>query len=61
MKILVIDDEEVLQDVLTSLLKNEGYSTLSARTGEEGLAILQREHVDLVVKDGVIYKDTLDE
>ncbi|MDH3744447.1 MAG: sigma-54 dependent transcriptional regulator [Acidobacteriota bacterium] len=51
MSILIIDDEEVLQDVLTSLLRKEGYSTLSARTGEEGLALLAKEDVELVLLD----------
>jgi two-component system response regulator PilR (NtrC family) len=51
MNILVIDDEEVLQDVLTSLIQREGHTTYSARSGEEGLAVLQREEVDLVVLD----------
>ena len=51
MNILIIDDEEVLRDVLTSLIQREGHTTLTARTGEEGLALLQREEVDLVVLD----------
>jgi len=34
MSILIVDDEDVLQDILSSLLAKEGYSTLSARTGE---------------------------
>jgi len=52
MNILVIDDEEVLQDVLTSLIRREGHSTSSARTGEEGLRLLDREeNIDLVVLD----------
>jgi len=51
MNILVIDDEEVLQDVLTSLIRREGHHTVSARTGEEGLTLLQREEVDLVLLD----------
>jgi len=51
MNILVVDDEEVLQDVLTSLIRREGHSTHSARSGEEGLRILEREDIDLVVLD----------
>ena len=51
MNILIIDDEEVLRDVLTSLIQREGHATLTARTGEEGLALLQREEVDLIVLD----------
>ena len=51
MNILVIDDEEILQDVLTSLLQKEGFNTLNAKTGQEGLDILTREEVDLVLLD----------
>ncbi len=51
MNILIIDDEDVLQDVLTTLLSRAGYRTFSARTGEEGLQILRREDVDLVLLD----------
>ncbi len=51
MNVLIIDDEEVLQDVLTVLLRREGHNTISAMTGEEGLDLLQREDVDLVLLD----------
>ena len=50
-KVLIIDDEYVLQDVLTSLLVKEGYEVLNAATGEEGLEILEKEEVDLVLLD----------
>jgi DNA-binding NtrC family response regulator len=51
MSILIIDDEEILQDVLTSLLTKEGYSTLSAGTGREALDLLAKEEVELVLLD----------
>ena len=51
MKILIVDDEEVLQDVLSSLLQGAGYDTLAARTGGEALALLESEEVDLVLLD----------
>jgi DNA-binding NtrC family response regulator len=51
MNILIVDDEEVLQDVLTSLIRREGHTTFSATTGEQGLAVLDREEIDLVVLD----------
>jgi two-component system response regulator PilR (NtrC family) len=51
MSILIIDDEEVLQDVLTSLLTREGYEVASARTGEEGLRMMNEETYDLVLLD----------
>ena len=44
--ILVVDDEEVLQDVLGTLLKREGWRPLAARTGEEALLIAEREPID---------------
>ncbi len=51
MNVLIIDDEEVLQDVLTALLRKEGHVTHSAYSGEEGLEVLDREDVDLVLLD----------
>ena len=51
MNILVVDDEEVLQDVLTSLVKGEGHQAYNARTGSEALLILEREEIDLVLLD----------
>jgi two-component system, NtrC family, response regulator PilR len=51
MNILIVDDEEVLQDVLSSLIRKEGHHPLSARSGEEALAQLEREDVDLVLLD----------
>ncbi|MFL6200269.1 MAG: sigma-54-dependent transcriptional regulator [Thermoanaerobaculia bacterium] len=51
MNVLIIDDEEVLQDVLTALLRKEGHVTHSAFSGEEGLDVLDREDIDLVLLD----------
>jgi two-component system response regulator PilR (NtrC family) len=51
LNVLVVDDEEVLQDVLTTLVKREGHLPIPARTGEEALTILDREEVDLVLLD----------
>jgi two-component system response regulator PilR (NtrC family) len=51
MNILIIDDEEVLQDVLTVLLRREGLKPFSAFSGEEGLELLEREEMDLVLLD----------
>ena len=51
MNVLIVDDEEVLQDILTLLIRKEGHHPLSALSGEEGLAVLEREEVDLVLLD----------
>jgi DNA-binding NtrC family response regulator len=49
--ILVIDDEEVMRDVLESLLSAEGYRVDLARTGEEGLEKFRERPYDLVLLD----------
>ena len=51
MNILIVDDEEVLQDVLTVLIRKEGHNTISAYSGEDALETLEREDVDLVLLD----------
>jgi DNA-binding NtrC family response regulator len=49
--ILVVDDEEVMRDVLSSLLADEGYQVDLAKNGEEGLDKLQQRAFDLVLLD----------
>jgi DNA-binding NtrC family response regulator len=49
--ILVIDDEEVMRDVLESLLSGEGYRVDLARTGEEGLDKFREHPYDLILLD----------
>ncbi|MBV8202085.1 MAG: response regulator, partial [Acidobacteria bacterium] len=51
MNILIVDDEDVLQDVLTELIRREGHGTISAHSGEAALELLEREDVDLVLLD----------
>ncbi|HYK00805.1 MAG TPA: response regulator, partial [Thermoanaerobaculia bacterium] len=63
MRILIVDDEEVLRDVLDVMLRREGFECLSAASGEEALNVLETEEVDLVVLDvmlpGISGIDTL--
>ena len=49
--VLVVDDEEVMRDVLESLLSAEGYHVDVAKTGEEGLNAFERRAYDLVLLD----------
>ena len=51
MRILIIDDEEVLRDVLQAVLQREGFDVALAATAEEGLAIVETDEIDLVVLD----------
>jgi two-component system response regulator PilR (NtrC family) len=49
--ILVIDDEEVMREILESLLSQEGYRVKLAASGAEGQEIAGREPVDLAIVD----------
>ncbi len=49
--ILVIDDEEVMRDVMSRLLGEEGYRVLAAETPDQGMELLSQEVVDLVLLD----------
>ena len=50
-RVLVIEDEPYVHDVLKELLVAEGYVVIEARDGAEGLARCETEPVDLVLSD----------
>lgn len=50
-RILIIEDEASLVEVLTYNLKNEGYEVLSARNGQAGLELAQQKLPDLILLD----------
>src|SRR6186713_1619037 len=50
-RILVIDDEGAIRDSLRMILEYEDYQFVGAATGQEGLALAQRERPDLVLLD----------
>lgn len=50
-KILVVDDEQSLRDVLSIMLKRAGYVVTSAMDGEDAIELLNREIFDLVITD----------
>ena len=49
--ILVVEDNEVLNEMISTKLKLENYSVYSAFDGEDGLNILEHEHIDLIISD----------
>ena len=49
--VLVVDDEEIMRDVLETLLSAEGYRVDLAKTGEEGLETYGRRAYDVVLLD----------
>jgi two-component system, OmpR family, phosphate regulon response regulator PhoB len=50
-KILVIEDEADLQQVLDYNLRQAGHEVLAARRGEDGLRLAHQHHPDLVLLD----------
>jgi len=50
-RILVIDDEAAIRDSMRMILEYEGYESVGAATGEEGIAVVERESIDLVFLD----------
>jgi two-component system response regulator AtoC len=50
-RVRVIDDERKMRRVLQMLLESLGVESIAAETGEEGLACLAEEQVDLVMTD----------
>ncbi len=50
-KLLVIDDEVGIQNLLFRVLKGEGYDVRTAGSGEEGVALAQEDAPDLVLCD----------
>jgi two-component system response regulator GlrR len=49
--LLLVDDDPGLLKLLGLRLTSEGYSVVTAESGQEGLRILAREKVDLVISD----------
>ncbi len=54
--ILLVDDEDAIQKLLTYPLERDGYRVVSARDGEEALQRFSEEEIDLVVLDIMLPK-----
>ena len=50
-KILIVEDEDGLRDIIASELEKEGISVLHARDGQEGLELAFQEQPDLILLD----------
>jgi DNA-binding NtrC family response regulator len=63
--VLVIDDEEIMRDILQTLLEREGATVSLAESGEAGLALARSQAFDVAVVDvmmpGISGIETLDE
>ncbi|MBE6914592.1 MAG: response regulator transcription factor [Ruminococcaceae bacterium] len=50
-KVLIVDDEKAIVDILEYNLKKEGYATVRAHDGKEGLRMAREENPDLILLD----------
>lgn len=50
-KILIVEDEEEIRELVAYNLVKQGYLTISAETGEEGLRLVRSDTPDLIVLD----------
>jgi len=54
--VLLVDDEDSVQKLLTYPLERDGFRVVHARDGEQALARFAEEHIDLVVLDLMLPK-----
>ncbi|MDH5572314.1 MAG: PAS domain S-box protein [Gammaproteobacteria bacterium] len=52
--ILIVDDEPALCKINQQVLESQGYTIFTARNGEEALAILEQQPIDLVFSDVIM-------
>lgn len=54
MKILILEDEEIILDLLSKKLLQEGYEVKTSRNGKEGMLMMEKEIPDLVLTDVIM-------
>lgn len=50
-KILVVEDEKRMQDIIVEYMQKGGYTCITADDGVEALAILKNNNIDLMILD----------
>jgi two-component system alkaline phosphatase synthesis response regulator PhoP len=55
-KILIVDDEAVLLNLLSTKISQAGFSVIEARDGDEGLQKALEHHPDLILLDIIMPK-----
>ncbi|MBN1688020.1 MAG: response regulator [Candidatus Omnitrophica bacterium] len=53
-RMLIVEDEESEANLLKALFEEKGFQTMTARTGEEAIQIVQREKPNIVLLDMVL-------
>jgi two-component system response regulator PilR (NtrC family) len=50
-RILVVDDERSMRELLAIVLRREGYEVMLAESGKSAVDLLEREQIDLLISD----------
>lgn len=53
-RLLVVDDEEIMREFLSEVLKDEGYTIQLARSGKEALKLMNASEYDIILTDIVM-------
>ncbi len=54
MKVLIIDDDQMLIDVWSLVLKKEGYTVLTSSSGHDGIEMAKKELPDFILLDQIM-------
>ncbi|MCA9399024.1 MAG: response regulator, partial [Candidatus Omnitrophica bacterium] len=52
--VLIVDDDETILAAVRKILMKEGYSVLTAHSGEDGLYIAKKQRPDLIILDVIL-------
>lgn len=56
LSIMIVDDNENARKLYSTVLEQQGYNTVTASNGEEGLEVMDKMHIDLIVLDVMMPK-----
>jgi len=54
LKILAIDDQKLIRDLLNDMVRSLGYQIELAETGQHGLEIFEEDNFDMVIAESVM-------
>jgi DNA-binding NtrC family response regulator len=53
-RVLVVDDEPAVREVISRILRRNGYAALEASGGEQALALVSSQEIQLLLTDSVM-------
>lgn len=54
LRVLIVDDERVIADTLTLILRSRGYTVGTAYSGEDAVELAEAMHPDVLISDVVM-------